>query len=119
GGLIFVAPFAAYSWAGTLGQVALLRLVQGVGFGALTASATALAADLVPAARRGEGMGIFNAGSNAAQGFAPALGLGLYAAGGFGPVFLLGVAIALATLGCALPVRETRPRARPAAPEAR
>ena len=51
------------------------RIIHGFGFGLSTTFAAALAADVIPATRRGEGIGYFGLGSTAAMAMAPALGI--------------------------------------------
>ena len=51
------------------------RILHGFGFGLSTTFAAALVADVIPAARRGEGIGYFGLGSTVAMALAPALGL--------------------------------------------
>ncbi|MBO6204338.1 MAG: MFS transporter [Selenomonas sp.] len=53
------------------------RVIHGLGFGLSTTFAAAIAADVIPAARRGEGIGYFGMGSTIAMALAPALGLWL------------------------------------------
>jgi predicted MFS family arabinose efflux permease len=55
------------------------RVLHGLGFGLSTTFAAAIAADVIPAARRGEGIGYFGMGSTVAMALAPAFGLYLLA----------------------------------------
>ena len=48
------------------------RVIHGLGFGLSTTFAAAIAADVIPAARRGEGIGYFGMGSTIAMALAPA-----------------------------------------------
>lgn len=51
------------------------RILHGIGFGLSTTFAAALVADVIPAQRRGEGIGYFGLGSTVAMAIAPALGV--------------------------------------------
>lgn len=51
------------------------RILHGIGFGLSTTFAAALVADVIPAQRRGEGIGYFGLGSTVAMAVAPALGV--------------------------------------------
>lgn len=51
------------------------RILHGIGFGLSTTFAAALVADVIPAQRRGEGIGYFGLGSTVAMPVAPALGV--------------------------------------------
>lgn len=62
------------------------RVLHGFGFGLSTTFAAAIAADVIPAARRGEGIGYFGLGSTVMMAIAPAVGLLLL--GDFGPLAL-------------------------------
>ena len=69
------------------------RVIHGLGFGLSTTFAAALAAEVIPASRRGEGVGYFGLGSTVAMAMAPALGLWLLSEGP-APLFLASVAAA-------------------------
>lgn len=51
------------------------RILHGIGFGLSTTFAAALVVDVIPAQRRGEGIGYFGLGSTVAMAVAPALGV--------------------------------------------
>ncbi len=53
------------------------RVLQGIGFGALTTSASAAAADVLPLSRMGEGLAYYSMGNALAQSVGPALALSL------------------------------------------
>lgn len=55
------------------------RILHGFGFGLSTTFAAALVADVIPALRRGEGIGYFGLGSTVAMAIAPAAGVTLLA----------------------------------------
>lgn len=51
------------------------RILHGFGFGLSTTFAAAIVADVIPASRRGEGIGYFGLGSTVMMALAPAVGL--------------------------------------------
>ena len=73
------------------------RVIHGFGFGLSTTFAAALAADVIPASRRGEGIGYFGLGSTVAMAMAPALGLWLLSEGAVN-LFLSSITAALLAL---------------------
>lgn len=66
-----------YLFFTSINAIILARVIHGFGFGLSTTFAAAMAADVIPASRRGEGIGYFGMGSTVAMALAPALGLWL------------------------------------------
>lgn len=95
--------------------VIAVALLRGAGLGILVVAGTALAAELVPAERRGEGMGLYGV----AVGVPSVIGLplGLWAAGvlGFTPVLVVGALIPLAGLVTVLALPAINPATHPTA----
>jgi len=83
------------------------RIIHGFGFGMTTTFYAAIASDIVPYTRRGEGMGYFGLGSTVAMALAPAAGVWLVKDYGFVAMFVvaaIGTAIALiGTMLCSVP----------------
>jgi MFS family permease len=82
----------------SVGGMLITRLFHGLGFGLTTTFSAAIAADIVPGTRRGEGIGYFGLGSTVAMALAPAAGIWLVNGYGFAAMFLfsaLGTGIAL------------------------
>ncbi len=75
------------------------RILHGFGFGLSTTFVAALVADVIPAMRRGEGIGYFGLGSTVAMAIAPALGVTLLSDAGSNVLFLFS---ALVTVCAAL-----------------
>lgn len=99
--LIFSAAAACYGFATSLRWLIALRVVQGVGWGWITTAFSALAADLSPAERRGEGIGYWGLGPPLAMAIGPLLGSVLLAEHGWTFVFFSTAALALlAALVC-------------------
>ncbi|MFD1777195.1 MFS transporter [Fredinandcohnia salidurans] len=74
---IFVLSVGTYGIISSLLFLFLFRMVQGIGWGFSTTASGTIATDLIPAKRRGEGMGYFGLFGNIALAFGPSLGLTL------------------------------------------
>lgn len=86
------------------------RIIQGLGFGLGTTFAAALAVDIIPPSRRGEGVGFFGLGNTVSMGLAPAAGVALLTTYGSNALF------ALSTLAPALALIATYLAGNSAAP---
>jgi MFS family permease len=109
-GLVLLGlPALLLPLSAALPLVLAVSLSRGAGLGILVVAGTALTADLVPAERRGEGLGLYGL----AVGVPSVLGLplGLWAAGtlGFTPVLVVAGLIPLAGLVAAIGLPATRP----------
>lgn len=81
----------------------ITRIFHGFGFGLTTTFSAAIAADIVPSSRRGEGIGYFGLGSTVAMALAPAVGVWLINDYGFVAMFLFSaVSTGIALLGTKL-----------------
>ncbi len=78
---------AGYYWADAVGPAVAVRLLHGVGFGIATTMYATLAVDIIPALRRGEGIGYFGLGTTVSMAVSPVLGVWLVDAYGFGTLF--------------------------------
>jgi MFS family permease len=111
----FVLLSAAYLRVSSPLSLGILRFVYGLVWGVITTSGNTLAIDIVPSARRGEGIGYYGMSMNLAMAAGPMTGLFLCASGAFSRVFLAAFATALAGLLVAtairVPARPTRPHA--------
>ena len=117
GGLaLFAAATALLPLAASLSALLALRALQGVAWGFATTAISSLVADLAPAERRGEAIGIWGLAPTVAMALGPAAGGELAHLGGPAAAFLGTGLLFVAALGLMLPVREP---ARPAAPAAR
>jgi len=91
-----------------------LRILLGVGWGNLTATANTLAGELVPASRRGEALGFYTMFGSLALAGGPTVGLALARAHGYAAAFW--VATAFAALGLLMAVTLPEPKREPHAP---
>ena len=83
---IFTAVFAGYIIAGSLTLFIILRVIHGVSFGMVTVSGNTVVIDIMPASRRGEGLGYYGLSNNIAMAVGPMSGLFLHDAGTSYPV---------------------------------
>ena len=93
--LLCVASVLGYMLFPSADAIIFARVIHGLGFGLSTTFAAAIAADVIPAARRGEGIGYFGMGSTVAMALAPAFGLYLLAES---PIWLFAASIAVSLL---------------------
>lgn len=102
---LFCAVAFSYAWVRSLAVLLFVRMVQGIPFAVTTTASSTVAADLVPAARRGEGLGYFALAQTLSMAFGPVLALGVLGNGQFRELFLATGMIAVGALALALLVR--------------
>lgn len=73
--LLSILATIGYAILPSIGLIIVSRVIHGLGFGLSTTFVAAMAADTIPASRRGEGIGYFGLGSTVAMAIAPAFGL--------------------------------------------
>ncbi|MBU8769114.1 MFS transporter [Cytobacillus oceanisediminis] len=95
---IFVLSVGSFGFVNSLIFLFVLRIVQGFGWGFSTTASGTIATDLIPAKRRGEGMGYFGLSGNIALAFGPTLGLALAGVITFKLLFLICALLGLAAL---------------------
>ena len=100
--IISVVVTASCYFTVSIPSILIVRILQGVGFGAVSTISATLAADLLPDSRRGEGIGYFSMGGTLMIAIAPAIGLfivhNIEGAYGFGVAFLVAAAGPLLSL---------------------
>lgn len=89
----------------------LLRFLQGMAFAGFTTSNLTLLADLVPASRRAEAVGIFGVSGLVTIALAPAAGEAIVRAFGFHALFAGTVLLGVGTLAVCLATKVPRPAA--------
>jgi MFS family permease len=109
GSLIVAGSVAAYTLAGSLAVLVVLRLTTGVGEALIFVGAATIVTDLAPVERRGEAISLYSLGLWSGLAVGPFLGELVLGDGRYDAVWLAAAACALAAalLGLALP--ETRP----------
>lgn len=113
---ISTAAAFAYVFADSLAQILAVRLLQGAGFGLASTGLGTLAADIIPAARRGEGIGYFGLTTNVAMALGPGLAITLVQRSGFPAAFATSASIVAASLVAISFMRRTGPSAEGARP---
>ena len=112
GSLLFLGlPTPALLMSTSTTTVLVVCLLRGVGFGVMMVAGGALAAELVPAGRRGEGLGLYGAAVGLPGVVGLPVGVWLAAHAGFPVVFVAATVAALAGLAVlpALPARPADP----------
>jgi MFS family permease len=109
GGVIFAASSALYLVATSLPQLLVVRVLHGLGMACFHTAAFTTVADLAPAHRRGEAMGIWGTMSVFATAIGPYLGLVIHDGPGDRAVFLASAGCALAGLAAVALFRERQP----------
>nr|WP_256208544.1 MFS transporter [Paenibacillus sp. CF384] len=96
----------------SISALLLLRVIHGFGFGIATALYVTLVSDVIPSARRGEGMGYFAMGNAVSFSLGPLLGLWLLEHYNYTGLFGAGVIILAITLVMTLLIRKTGAQAK-------
>lgn len=86
---IFVVSVGSFGFVKSLAILFLIRIIQGVGWGFSTTASGTIATDLIPAKKRGEGMGYYGLSGNLALALGPTLGLALAGVISFHYLFLI------------------------------
>lgn len=88
------APF--FGLFASLPGILIVRLIQGIGFSASSTSGSAMAADLVPASRLAEGIGLYTLANTVGMALGPDLGLIIL---GYGADQLFGAGLVMGVIG--------------------
>ena len=83
---MFSLFFVGYFWATTVLLLILIRLFQGTFMGLTSVSGNTITIDVIPSARRGEGLGFYGLAINIAMSLAPLIAVATYAKQGFNAV---------------------------------
>ena len=102
---VFTIIFAGYKFAGTLMLFALFRVLHGLAFGTTSVGGSTIVIDILPAERRGEGLGYFGLTNNFAMSIGPMLGLMLHGAVSYDIIFAIAFSASLVGLVAAALVR--------------
>lgn len=87
--VLFTLVFAGYALTNIIAIFVILRVLHGFGFGLSTVSGSTIAIDVMPAERRGEGIGYFGLSYTFAQSLGPLTGFWLYSNYDFNVIFLI------------------------------
>ncbi len=112
--IIYSLLFCGYLVALSVLAIILLRFAQGLTWGFTTISGSTIAVDIIPEAKRGEGIGYFSLSTTLGMSVGPVIGMFISHRWGFIPMFVSGLFISLASVGCAyaihLPQRLNAPK---------
>jgi MFS family permease len=90
--ILFISVFIMYP----LLLFAFMRVLHGLTFGMVSTSSNTLIVDIMPASRRGEGLGYFGISSNLAMAIGPMIGLTLHeTAGSYNMIFYTAILFGL------------------------
>lgn len=102
----FFICFTGYVGAGTLLMFAIVRTLHGIPFGATTVVNSTVAIDVLPSARRNEGIGYYGLSNNLAMAVAPSTGIYIYSVtDNFMLLFWLSLVLAFGGFYCSTRVR--------------
>jgi len=87
-----------YYWALSFIVILIWRIIHGMGWAACSTASNTIAADLIPAERKGEGIGYFGMFATIAQCAAPAVALSILANYGFKKVFIASILLGFMAL---------------------
>ncbi len=107
----FAVTLYSYEWAGAIAALFMLRVFHGMSWASSTTAISTAVTDIIPVARRGEGMGWFGLSTTLAMAIGPLLGLWVMERWSFGTLFQFGSALAVVAYVLAV---TTRMKARPA-----
>lgn len=106
-GLVIVAALLAAA-VPSIPVLALVRVLQGLGFSCFFVANYSYVIDLVPPARRGWALGIYGVAGLVATAVAPLVGEGVIRQFGFRPLFVLSAALAVVAAGFVWYLEERR-----------
>ncbi|MFI3266362.1 MAG: MFS transporter [Rikenellaceae bacterium] len=102
--MLFTIIFAGYALTQIISVFVILRILHGFGFGLSTVSGSTIAIDVMPAERRGEGIGYFGLSYTFAQSLGPLTGFWLYSHYDFNVIFLIAFGCACLGFVSVLPI---------------
>lgn len=94
--MAFVLVFISYPLVTTINLFLIFRILHGFAFGFVTTAANSFVVDILPASRRGEGLGFFGVANNLAMAFGPMTSLLMHGKFSFDTIFLMAIVTGLA-----------------------
>jgi MFS family permease len=91
--LLFISSFFSYPLANAIGMFLFFRILHGFSFGFVTTAGNSLIVDIMPASRRGEGLGYFGVANNLAMSVGPMTGLLMHEVFSFDIIFYTAIAV--------------------------
>lgn len=93
--LAFVLTFISYPLATSINLFLFFRILHGISFGFVTTAGNSLVVDILPASRRGEGLGFFGVANNMAMVVGPMTSLFMHEKYEYDVIFYLAIASGL------------------------
>lgn len=103
--ILYSTLFIGYIFAVSISLITVLRFMQGLGWGASTISGTTMAVDIIPAEKRGEGIGFYSLSTTIGMSAGPVIGLFLVHQGSYTIMFECMVLFSALAIVCAGLVR--------------
>ena len=110
GAAIFALSAVGYAAARSVAFLLLLRAFHGLGMATYNTAGQTLVADLAPVGRLGQAMSTYAVATTLAAALAPAAGMAIALAAGFGPLFAVSFSLAAAAVVMAVALREPATR---------
>ncbi len=85
---LFTVVFCGYIFATSIALLVMIRIMHGLSFGLSSVGGNTLVIDVVPSAKRGEGIGYFGVANNIAMAVGPMAGLLMYERFSFNAIFI-------------------------------
>lgn len=108
GYIAFVLVFISYPLVTTINLFLIFRILHGFAFGFVTTAGNSFVVDILPASRRGEGLGYFGVANNLAMAFGPMTSLLMHGKFSFNTIFLLAIVAGLAGFIFAVSIRSPK-----------
>lgn len=107
--LAFVLTFISYPLATSINLFLIFRILHGASFGYVTTAGNSLVVDILPASRRGEGLGFFGVANNLAMVVGPMTGLLMHERYNYDIIFYLAIATGLLGFVFAMFIKVEKP----------
>lgn len=99
--ILYTLLFAGYLVAISITAFMILRFAQGLTWAFTTVSGSTVAVDIIPQAKRGEGIGYFALSTTVGMSVGPVIGLFICNQWGFTAMFVSAIFFSMASLACA------------------
>jgi MFS family permease len=107
--LLFILAMYLYNWIGGIAVFMGLRILHGMSWAVSTTAISTAVTDMIPSARRGEGLGWFSTSMTLAMAFGPLVGIWVIQYLSYHALFLFAVVLSavalLLTFGAKMPFR--------------
>jgi len=105
---LFVFTFIGYPLATIVNMFLFLRIVHGFTFGLVTTAGNSLMVDIMPASRRGEGLGYFGVANNLAMAIGPMISLFMHDSYSFNTIFYTAIGSGMTGLLVAFSIKSDK-----------